>query len=104
MRCVNSCSQQAFCFPSHSYLCLIINFLLIPIQVVGFLLLNMYLHLVWGLQSILNVEIVSEASLTSLLSKRDTLLQELNYFLNMAADSKEAGKHGSELSCRVREL
>ncbi|TKY61845.1 Sister-chromatid cohesion protein 3 [Spatholobus suberectus] len=69
-------------------------------EVVGFLLLNMYLHLVWGLQSIVNEEAVSGASLTSLLSKRDTLLQELEYFLNLAAD-KEGVKHGSELACRV---
>ncbi|KAJ1392728.1 Stromalin conservative domain [Sesbania bispinosa] len=70
-------------------------------EVVGFLLLNMYLHLAWGLQSIINEESVSVASLTSLLSKRDTLLQELEYFLNSATDSREGGKHGSELACRV---
>jgi len=85
-------------------LCSIINFLLIQIQVVGFLLLNMYLHLAWSLQSIANEEAVSSASLTSLLSKRDTLLQELEYFLNLAADNKEGGKPGSELACRVRGL
>ncbi|XP_019425716.1 PREDICTED: sister-chromatid cohesion protein 3 isoform X4 [Lupinus angustifolius] len=70
-------------------------------EVVGFLLLNMYLHLAWGLQSIINVEIISEASLTSLLYKRDTLLQELEYFCNLATDSKEDGRQGSELACRV---
>lgn len=85
-------------------MCSIINFLLIHIQVVGFLLLNMYLHLAWSLQSIANEEAVSGASLTSLLSKRDTLLQELEYFLNLAADNKEGGKPGSELACRVRRL
>ncbi|KAG2406635.1 Sister-chromatid cohesion protein [Vigna angularis] len=70
-------------------------------EVVGFLLLNMYLHLAWSLQSIANEEAVSGASLTSLLSKRDTLLQELEYFLNLAADNKGGGKPGSELACRV---
>ncbi|XP_027352441.1 sister-chromatid cohesion protein 3 isoform X2 [Abrus precatorius] len=70
-------------------------------EVVGFLLLNMYLHLAWGLQSIVNEETVSGASLTSLLSKRDTLLQELEYFLNLAAENKEGAKPGSELACRV---
>ncbi|KAJ1390703.1 Stromalin conservative domain [Sesbania bispinosa] len=70
-------------------------------EVVGFLLLNMYLHLAWGLHSIINEESVSVASLTYLLSKRDTLLQELEYFLNLATDSREGGKHGSELACRV---
>ncbi|KAK7284692.1 hypothetical protein RJT34_19442 [Clitoria ternatea] len=69
-------------------------------EVVGFLLLNMYLNLAWGLQSIVNEETISVASLTSLLSKRDTLLQELEYFLN-SADDKEGDKHGSELACRV---
>ncbi|KAK7378918.1 hypothetical protein VNO80_04367 [Phaseolus coccineus] len=70
-------------------------------EVVGFLLLNLYLHLAWSLQSIVNEEAVSGASLASLLSKRDTLLQELEYFLNLAADNKEGGKPGSELACRV---
>ncbi|ESW35037.1 hypothetical protein PHAVU_001G201200 [Phaseolus vulgaris] len=70
-------------------------------EVVGFLLLNMYFHLVWSLQSITNEEAVSGASLASLLSKRDTLLQELEYFLNLNADNKEGGKPGSELACRV---
>jgi len=82
----------------------LLNYLVIHIQVVGFLLLNMYFHLVWSLQSITNEEAVSGASLASLLSKRDTLLQELEYFLNLNADNKEGGKPGSELACRVREL
>ncbi|KAL2345358.1 hypothetical protein Fmac_006643 [Flemingia macrophylla] len=69
-------------------------------EVVGFLLLNMYLHLAWGLQSIVNEETVSGESLNSLLAKRDTLLQELEYFLNLAAN-KEGAKHGSELARRV---
>lgn len=64
----------------------------------------MYFHLAWSLESIINGESVSAASLTSLLSKRDTLLQELEYFVNLATESKEGGKHGSELACRVREL
>lgn len=58
----------------------------------------------WSLQSIINEESFSAASLTSFLSKRDTLLQELEYFVHLATDSKEGGKHGSELACRVREL
>ena len=71
-------------------------------QVVGFLLLNMYLLLAWGLHTIINEETVSEASLSSLLSERNVLLEELEYFLNMTSDSREGGKPGSELSCRVR--
>lgn len=70
-------------------------------EVVGFLLLNMHLHLAWSLQSIINEEKVSAASLTSLLSKRDTLLQELGYFVNLATDNNEEDKLGSELACRV---
>jgi len=82
----------------------LLNYLVIHIQVVGFLLLNMYLHLVWSLQSITNEEAVSGSSLASRLSKRDTFLQELEYFLNLNADNKEGGKPGSELASRVREL
>ncbi|CAL0326664.1 unnamed protein product [Lupinus luteus] len=70
-------------------------------EVVGFLLLNMYLHMAWGLLSIINEEIVYEESLDSLLYKRDTLLQELEYFCNLGTDSMEGGKQGSELACRV---
>lgn len=64
----------------------------------------MYFHLAWSLQSIVDGESVSAASLTSLLSKRDNFLQELEYFVNLATDSNEGGKSGSELACRVREL
>nr|XP_027188333.1 sister-chromatid cohesion protein 3 isoform X2 [Cicer arietinum] len=70
-------------------------------EVVGFLLQNMYFHLAWSLQSIVDGESVSAASLTSLLSKRDNFLQELEYFVNLATDSNEGGKSGSELACRV---
>ncbi|KAL1351079.1 hypothetical protein HN51_015054 [Arachis hypogaea] len=70
-------------------------------EVVCFLLLNMYMHLAWALHFIENEECVSEASLVSVISKRDTLLQELEYYLNMATDSKEGGRLGSELGCRV---
>ncbi|KAE9585307.1 hypothetical protein Lalb_Chr25g0287581 [Lupinus albus] len=70
-------------------------------EVVGFLLLNMYLHMAWGLLSIVNKEIIYEASLASLLYKRDTLLHELEYFCNLGTNSKEGGKQGSELACRV---
>ncbi|GAU39099.1 hypothetical protein TSUD_320740 [Trifolium subterraneum] len=65
---------------------------------------NMCLHLSWSLQSIIDGESVSAASLTSLVSKRDALLQELEYFVNLATDSNEGGKSGSELAGRVREL
>ncbi|KAL5060472.1 hypothetical protein RYX36_032076 [Vicia faba] len=70
-------------------------------EVVGCLLQNMYFHLIWCLQSIIDGKSVSAASITSLLSKRDTLLQELVYFVvNLATDSN-GGKSGSELARRV---
>ncbi|OMO77828.1 Armadillo-like helical [Corchorus capsularis] len=70
-------------------------------EVVGFLLLNMYLDVAWSLHSIINSETVSEGSLSSLLSKRDTLLEELEYFLNAPCEVEEGGKFGNQLACRV---
>ncbi|KAH8489459.1 hypothetical protein H0E87_024907 [Populus deltoides] len=70
-------------------------------EVVSFLLLNMYLHVAWTLQSIVNSETVSEASLTSLLSKRNSLFEELEYFLGTPSEDKEGSKCGNQLACRV---
>lgn len=70
-------------------------------EVVGLLLQNMHIHLAWSLQSVIDGESVSDASLTSLRSKRDTLLQELEYYVNFATDSNEGDKIGSELAGRV---
>ncbi|CAJ2632128.1 unnamed protein product [Trifolium pratense] len=70
-------------------------------EVVGLLLQNMYFHLAWSVQSIIDGESVSAASLNSIVSKRDTLLQELVYFVNLATESNEGGKGGSELAGRV---
>ncbi|XP_059437429.1 sister-chromatid cohesion protein 3 [Corylus avellana] len=70
-------------------------------EVVSFLLLNMYLHLAWCLHSIVNSETVSEASLSSLLSKRNTFFEQLEYFLNTLTDVEEVGKRGNQLACRV---
>ncbi|EOX94906.1 Sister-chromatid cohesion protein 3 [Theobroma cacao] len=70
-------------------------------EVVSFLLLNMYLDVAWSLHSIINSEIVTEGSLSSLLSKRDTLLEELEYFLNAPPEVREGGKSGNQLACRV---
>lgn len=67
-------------------------------EVISFLLLNMYLHVAWSLHSIVNSETVTEASISSLLSKRDTLFEELNYFLNTPP---EVGEAGNQLACRV---
>ncbi|XP_010244638.1 PREDICTED: sister-chromatid cohesion protein 3 isoform X2 [Nelumbo nucifera] len=70
-------------------------------EVVGFLLLNMYLHVAWCLQCIINGENISEASLTSLLSKRTTLFEQLEYFLHNPPKSQEDGKKVNLLACRV---
>ncbi|XVF72517.1 hypothetical protein PTKIN_Ptkin12aG0127600 [Pterospermum kingtungense] len=70
-------------------------------EVVSFLLLNMYLDVAWSLHSIISSETVSEGSLSSLLSKRDTLLEELEYFLNAPSEVMEGGKSGNQLACRV---
>ncbi|KAK6260161.1 STAG - like 1 [Theobroma cacao] len=70
-------------------------------EVVSFLLLNMYLDVAWSLHSIINSETVTEGSLSSLLSKRDTLLEELEYFLNAPPEVREGGNSGNQLACRV---
>ncbi|KAF3954956.1 hypothetical protein ACB098_10G086500 [Castanea mollissima] len=70
-------------------------------EVVSFLLLNMYLHLAWCLHSIVNSETVTEASLSSLLSKRNTFFEQLDYFLNNFSEVEEMSKHGNQLACRV---
>ena len=71
------------------------------VQVVSFLLLNMYLHLAWCLHSIVNSETVSEASLSSLLAKRNTFFEQLEYFLNTLTEVEEVDKRGNQLACRV---
>lgn len=64
----------------------------------------MYLDVAWSLHSIINSETVSEGSLSSLLSKRDTLLEELEYFLNAPPEVGEGSKSGNQLACRVNFL
>ncbi|ONH93757.1 hypothetical protein PRUPE_8G250900 [Prunus persica] len=68
-------------------------------EVVSFLLLNMSLHLEWSLHSIINSETVSEASLSSLLAKRKSLSEQLEYFLNSPPELE--GNRGNLLACRV---
>lgn len=70
------------------------------IQVVSFLLLNLYLHLAWSVHSVISSETVSEASLSSLLSKRNTLFEQLQYFLN-SPQMEGAANHGNQLASRV---
>ncbi|KAL3531404.1 hypothetical protein ACH5RR_010726 [Cinchona calisaya] len=70
-------------------------------EVIGFLLLNMYLHIAWSLHKIINSEKVSEASLSSLLLKRNTLCEQLEYFLISRPEFQEESKCGNQLACRV---
>ncbi|CAL9227857.1 unnamed protein product [Arabidopsis halleri] len=74
------------------------NFRNLDEEVICFLLMNMYMYLAWSLHSIINCEAISEASLSSLISKRDTLFEELSYFLNGIEESK---KYGNQLSLRI---
>ncbi|XP_050237428.1 sister-chromatid cohesion protein 3 [Mercurialis annua] len=69
--------------------------------VVSFLLLNIYLHVAWSLQSIVTSETISEAQLSSLLSKRDILLEELEYFLGIPFEGAKVNKFSNHLACRV---
>lgn len=90
--------QRSFLLPfSH-----ISFYVFVLIQVVSFLLLNMYMHIVWSLHSVVNSETVTETTLSSLLLKRNKLFEELEYFLNTASGVEEGGKIGNQLACRVR--
>ncbi|XP_057782454.1 sister-chromatid cohesion protein 3-like isoform X2 [Salvia miltiorrhiza] len=70
-------------------------------EVVVFLLLNMFLHVSWCLYSILSSETVSEASLSSLLGKRDALLEELDYFLRDSFQLHSDIRSKTQLAYRV---
>ncbi|KFK37551.1 hypothetical protein AALP_AA4G271400 [Arabis alpina] len=67
-------------------------------EVICFMLLNMHLYMAWSLHSIVNCEAVSEASLSSLISKRDTLFEELSYLL---PEIEESRKYGTQLALRI---
>lgn len=69
-------------------------------EVVAFLLLNMYLHVAWCLESI-NGENPSEPSVTSLLSKRTTLFEQLEYFADVMSKIQKKGRSESVLSYRI---
>ncbi|KAL2894271.1 Sister-chromatid cohesion protein 3 [Bienertia sinuspersici] len=65
-----------------------------------FLLLNMFLQINWCLYSIMSSESVKEGSVNSLLSKRDTIFNQLEFFLLPSQAGAET-KLGSQLGCRV---
>ncbi|PHT68476.1 Sister-chromatid cohesion protein 3 [Capsicum chinense] len=74
------------------------NFRSIDDEVIGFLLLNMHLHVCWCLHSILNSGIVLQQSISSLISKRSTLFELLESFLTTEPPK---GFRASQLACRV---
>ncbi|EXC34668.1 hypothetical protein L484_020437 [Morus notabilis] len=76
------------------------NFRNMEDEVVSFLLLNIYLHLAWSVHSVISSETVSEASLSSLLSKRNTLFEQLQYFLK-SPQMEGAANLGNQLASRV---
>ncbi|KAL8198113.1 hypothetical protein R6Q57_024198 [Mikania cordata] len=76
------------------------NFRNIDEEVASFLLLNMYLHVNWCLESIMNSTVVSEASLFSLISKRNALFDELEHFLQIPVEPQGKGI-SRNLACRV---
>ncbi|XP_068663585.1 LOW QUALITY PROTEIN: sister-chromatid cohesion protein 3 [Aristolochia californica] len=69
-------------------------------EVLSFLLLNMYLHIAWCLYSI-DSDNVSEASVSSLLAKRDTLFNLLEHILDSLLQVKEERSTRGVLPCRV---
>lgn len=76
------------------------NFRNVDEEVNCFLLLNMFLHINWCLYSVVSSESVNEASISSLLSKRATLFNQLEYILLPSQVGGET-KLGNQLACRV---
>ncbi|XVF25939.1 hypothetical protein REPUB_Repub13aG0257100 [Reevesia pubescens] len=70
-------------------------------EITSFLLLNIYVYIAWSLNAIIKSETISEASLSSLMSKRDNFFTELEYFLNTYPKVGEEHKSATMLACRV---
>ncbi|XP_073063381.1 sister-chromatid cohesion protein 3-like [Primulina eburnea] len=70
-------------------------------EVIAFLLLNMFLHVSWCLQSVVSIETVSETFVSSLLWKRNALLEQLEYFLQTPIKINVDGGSGNQLAYRV---
>nr|XP_043635898.1 sister-chromatid cohesion protein 3 [Erigeron canadensis] len=77
------------------------NFQNMDDEVVGFLLLNMYLHVNWCLYSVTNSSAISEASLSSLISKRNALFDELDHFLQVLPEAPRKGRSSNALASKV---
>ncbi|KAL9228113.1 hypothetical protein vseg_003727 [Gypsophila vaccaria] len=69
-------------------------------EVNSFLLLNMFLHVNWTMYSVVNSDSVTEGDVSALLSKRDILFKQLEYFLPSPQVEPEK-KLGNQLACRV---
>ncbi|XP_057532068.1 sister-chromatid cohesion protein 3 isoform X2 [Amaranthus tricolor] len=76
------------------------NFRNVDDEVNCFLLLNMFLHIKWCLHSVVSSETVNDATVSYLLSKRDTLFKKLDYILLPSQVGVEM-KLGNQLACRV---
>lgn len=79
---------------------LIKNFSNLDDEVIRLVLLNMYLHIAWSLRSI-DSENPSEAATESLLSKRDNLMDQLEYFADSVLESWEQGTARVMLCCTI---
>jgi len=79
---------------------LIKNFSNLDDEVIRLVLLNMYLHIAWSLRSI-DSENPSEAATVSLLSKRDNLMNQLEYFADSVLESWEQGTARIILCCMI---
>jgi len=69
----------------------------LTIQVIGFLLLNMHLHVCW-LHFIINSRTILEQSVSSFISKNSALFELLESFLTTKSSK---GLRASQLACRV---
>ncbi|EPS59370.1 hypothetical protein M569_15437, partial [Genlisea aurea] len=70
-------------------------------EVAAFLLLNMFLHVSWCLHSMVSSDRVLEASLASLLGKRDALLEQLEHFLDNPSRLQSDAASKNPLAYRV---
>ncbi|KAH0707175.1 hypothetical protein KY289_012972 [Solanum tuberosum] len=68
----------------------------LTIQVIGFLLLNMHLHVCW-LHFIINSRTILEQSVSSFISKNSALFELLESFLTTKSSK---GLRASQLACR----
>ncbi|MCO5549119.1 hypothetical protein L7F22_002585 [Adiantum nelumboides] len=76
------------------------NFNNLEDEVIQLTLLNMFLHVVWCLKSI-DFDNPDEAAMFSLISKRDTLLKQLESFAGSTLESYNQGNARSLLCCTI---